>query len=109
MPFLLTGLVPTAWSADGSRLLTQFGGQDTTYAVTVSPATGRERIVGKASQGIVATGLSRDGSTILGYTGGAAEEPDLEKWSGLPTSAACRRSSSVTPSARTGTASAVRR
>ena len=69
VPFLLTGLVPTAWSADGTRLLTQFGGQDTTYAVTVNPATGRERIVGKASQGIVATGLSRDGSTILGYTG----------------------------------------
>ncbi len=78
VPFLLTGLVPTAWSANGTRLLTQFGGQDTTYAVTVNPATGRERIVGKASQGIVGTGLSRDGSTILGYTGGAAEEPNLE-------------------------------
>jgi hypothetical protein len=75
VPFLLTGLVPTDWSSDGTRLLAQFGGQDTTYAVTVNPSTGRERIVGKASQGIVGTSLSHDGSTILGYTGGAFEDP----------------------------------
>jgi Tol biopolymer transport system component len=78
VPFLLTGLVPTDWSADGTRLLAQFGGQDTTYAVTVNPASGRERIVGRASQGIVGTSLSRDGSTILGYTGGAFEDPKLQ-------------------------------
>jgi Tol biopolymer transport system component len=78
VPFLLSGLTPTAWSADGTRLLAEFGGQDTAYAVTVNPASGRERVVGKASQGIVGTGLSRDGSTILGYTGGAAEDPNLE-------------------------------
>ena len=78
VPFLLSGLTPTAWSADGTRLLAEFGGQDTAYAVTVNPTSGRERVVGKASQGIVGTGLSRDGSTILGYTGGAAEDPDLE-------------------------------
>ena len=55
VPFLLTGLVPTDWSDDGARLLAQFGGQDTTYAVTVNPATGRERTVGKASDSIVGT------------------------------------------------------
>jgi Tol biopolymer transport system component len=75
VPFLLTGLVPTDWSDDGTRLLAQFGGQDTTYAVTVNPVTGRQRIVGQASQGIVGTSLSRDGSTILGYTGGAYGDP----------------------------------
>ena len=78
VPFLLTGLVPTDWSDDGTRLLAQFGGQDTSYAVTVNPATGHERIVGKASQSIVGTSLSRDGSTILGYTGGAFEDPKLQ-------------------------------
>jgi len=78
VPFLLTGLVPTDWSSDGTRLLAQFGGQDTTYAVTVNPSTGRERIVGKASQGIVGTSLSHDGSTILGYTGGAFEDPNQQ-------------------------------
>jgi Tol biopolymer transport system component len=78
VPFLLTGLVPTDWSDDGTRLLAQFGGQDTTYAVTVNPATGRERIVGRASQSIVGTALSHDGSTILAYTGGAFEDPKLQ-------------------------------
>jgi len=78
VPFLLTGLVPTDWSADGTRLLAEFGGQDTSYAVTVNPASGRERIVGKASQSIVGTSLSHDGSTILGYTGGAFEDPNQQ-------------------------------
>lgn len=71
VPYLMFGLVPTAWSADGSRLLAQFGGQDTTYAKTVNPVTGHERAVGHAVEnGIVGTALSRDGSTILGYRGG---------------------------------------
>jgi len=69
IPFLLTGLIPTAWSADGSRLLAQFTGQDTLYPVTVDPATGRQRKISTNTEGLVsATGLSRDGSTILGYT-----------------------------------------
>ncbi len=84
VPFLLTGLTPTDWSADGTRLLTQFGGQDTTYAVTVNPVSGRERIVGKASQGIVGTSLSMDGSTILGYTGGAFEDQNKENTITVP-------------------------
>jgi Tol biopolymer transport system component len=70
VPFLLAGLTPTAWSADGTRLLAEFGGQDTAYAVTVDPATGAERVVGTKSQGFLATGLSADGSTILGSSGG---------------------------------------
>jgi hypothetical protein len=69
IPFLLTGLTPTAWSADGTRLLAQFGGQDTSYPVTVDPATGRRRqVVRQTENGMLATGLSRDGSTILGMT-----------------------------------------
>jgi Tol biopolymer transport system component len=71
VPFLLSGLVPTAWSADGTRLLAQFGGQDTTYAVTVSPATGAERVLGTKSQGFFASALSRDGATVLGTIGGS--------------------------------------
>jgi Tol biopolymer transport system component len=70
VPFLLTGLTPTAWSADGTRLLAEFGGQDTAYAVTVDPATGAERVVGAKSQGFLASALSADGSTILGSSGG---------------------------------------
>lgn len=78
VPFLLSGLSPVEWSADGTKLLTQFGGQDTSYSVTVDPATGRERVVGKKSQSIVGTRLSKDGSTILAFTGGAGEDPRLE-------------------------------
>ena len=68
VPYLLAGLTPTLWSADGTKLVAQFGGQDTIYAVTVDPATGAERIVGKQSQGIIPYGISKDGSTILGVT-----------------------------------------
>ena len=68
---LLSGLVPTAWSADGKRLLTQFGGQDTSYAVTVNPATGAQRPLLRAEEsGLIGTALSADGSTVLGATGG---------------------------------------
>jgi Tol biopolymer transport system component len=68
---LLQGLTPTAWSADGTRLLAEFGGQDTSYAETVNPATGAHRpVVRPAEAGFVGTDLSADGSTILGATGG---------------------------------------
>jgi Tol biopolymer transport system component len=68
---LLQGLTPTAWSADGTRLLAEFGGQDTSYAETVNPATGAHRpVVRPGENGFVGTDLSADGSTILGATGG---------------------------------------
>jgi len=68
IPFLLAGLTPTAWSADGTRLLAQFGGQDTSYPVTVDPVTGRQRMLGPTTEnGMQATALSHDGSTVLGW------------------------------------------
>jgi dipeptidyl aminopeptidase/acylaminoacyl peptidase len=68
---LLIGLFPTDWSADGQRLLAEFEGQDTSYAVTVNPKTGAQRAVaGKAEQGFVGTALSSDGSLVLGFNGG---------------------------------------
>jgi Tol biopolymer transport system component len=68
---LLQGLTPTEWSADGTRLLAEFGGQDTGYAETVDPTTGAHRPVIKAAEnGLVGTDLTTDGSTILGATGG---------------------------------------
>jgi Tol biopolymer transport system component len=70
VPFLLSGLDPVSWSADGTRLLAEFGGQDTSYAETVDPVTGKVRRVGRASDGIVGYNLSADGSTILATTGG---------------------------------------
>ena len=68
---LLQGLTPTAWSADGTRLLAEFGGQDTSYAETVDPLTGTHKPVVKAvDPGFVGTDLSADGTTILSATGG---------------------------------------
>ncbi len=69
---LVWGLTPTSFSADGSRLLAQFGGQDTSYAVGVDPATGAQRLIGPRSetQGFVATAISKDGQTVLAASGG---------------------------------------
>ena len=74
---LVQGLIPTQWSADGNRLLTEFGGQDTSYAVTVNPKTGAERtLTGEREFGFVGTALSADGSAVLGDTGGFEPGPD---------------------------------
>jgi hypothetical protein len=68
---LLSGLSPTEWSANGNRLLAEFGGQDTTYAVTVNPKTGAERALTKEREvGFVGTALSSDGKFVLGSLGG---------------------------------------
>ncbi|HEX5592813.1 MAG TPA: hypothetical protein VFX35_05645 [Solirubrobacterales bacterium] len=68
---LLQGLFPTDWSASGNRLLAEFEGQDTSYAVKVNPKTGAQKPVSASGeQGFVGTALSADGKFVLGYTGG---------------------------------------
>jgi hypothetical protein len=68
---LLQGLFPTDWSANGRRLLAEFEGQDTSYAVTVNPRTGAQRpLLNPEESGFVGTDLSADGTTVLGYEGG---------------------------------------
>jgi Tol biopolymer transport system component len=72
---LLFGLSPVDWSANGGRLLAEFGGEDTSYGVTVNPRNGSERklIPGDSEQGFLGTAISKDGSLVLGTTGGAEE------------------------------------
>lgn len=73
---LAQGLYPTAWSANGRRLLAQFGGQDLTYAVTVNARTGAQRpLVEATEQGVVGTALSSNGKLVLGSTGGFEPGP----------------------------------
>jgi Tol biopolymer transport system component len=73
---LLSGLSPTEWSASGNRLLTEFGGQDTSYAVAVNPKTGAERPLTKEREvGFVGTALSSDGKLVLGSLGGFEPGP----------------------------------
>jgi Tol biopolymer transport system component len=69
---LTAGLFPTAWSASGDQLLTEFGGQDTSYAVTVNPKTGKEGNLSpdNSETGFAGVALSPDGKTVLGYIGG---------------------------------------
>src|SRR5215218_4976348 len=71
VPPLLQGLFPTEWSANGRRLLAEFEGQDTSYAVAVSPKTGKQRAVAETGEsGFVGTDLSADGQEVLSVTGG---------------------------------------
>jgi Tol biopolymer transport system component len=69
---LVSGLFPTAWSASGNQLLTEFGGQDTSYAVTVNPKTGKEQNLSpdNSETGFGGVALSPDGKTVLGFIGG---------------------------------------
>jgi Tol biopolymer transport system component len=69
---LVSGLFPTAWSASGNQLLTEFGGQDTSYAVTVNPKTGKERNLSpnNSETGFAGVALTPNGKTVLGYIGG---------------------------------------
>jgi dipeptidyl aminopeptidase/acylaminoacyl peptidase len=73
---LTQGLYPTDWSASGNQLLTEYEGQDTSYAVTVNPRTGAERtLTREREQGFVGTALSADGGTVLGWLGGFEPGP----------------------------------
>ncbi|MBS1871048.1 MAG: PD40 domain-containing protein [Actinobacteria bacterium] len=65
IPRLLSGLTATAWSADGRRLLAEYGGQDTSEAWTVDVASGRARDLTGRLDGVIGRGLSADGRTVL--------------------------------------------
>jgi Tol biopolymer transport system component len=67
---LAQGLTPIAWSESGRQLLTEFGGEDQSYAVAVNTVTGAEKALTKDPEtGFVGSGLSPDGKTVLGTTG----------------------------------------
>lgn len=77
-PYLLSGPAPLQWSASGAQLLAQFGGQDTIYGEAVNPSTGAARPLSSkksVAYGLIAAGISRDGSTVLGATGGFEPGP----------------------------------
>ncbi|HTZ85511.1 MAG TPA: hypothetical protein VMB05_02490, partial [Solirubrobacteraceae bacterium] len=69
---LVSGLTPFAFSADGSKLLAQFVGQDTSEAWAVSVPSGRARRLTPrgARLPLQAAGFSSDGSTLLVNVGG---------------------------------------
>jgi Tol biopolymer transport system component len=70
VPYLLSGLIATDWSADGTKLLTQFTGQDPSYAVGVDMASGKTHVIGpKTELGLNGAALTADGGTVLGTLG----------------------------------------
>jgi hypothetical protein len=70
VPYLLYGLTATAFSADGKRLLAEYGGQDYSEAWTYDFATGRARDLTGKADGVIGFGISGDGGTVLAGTGG---------------------------------------
>ena len=67
---LAIGLTPTAWSESGKQLLTEFNGEDMSYAVAVNPTTGAQKALTKnAETGFQGAAISADGKTVLGTTG----------------------------------------
>jgi Tol biopolymer transport system component len=67
---LSQGLIPTAWSANGTRLLAEYAGEDQSYAVAVSTVTGGEKKLTKNPEtGFQGSALSPDGGTVLGTVG----------------------------------------
>lgn len=67
---LVSGLAPLGFSANGQRLLAEFGGQDTSEAWTVQVPSGRARRVQVKGRPVVAGAISRDGSRLLVFEGG---------------------------------------
>jgi Tol biopolymer transport system component len=64
------GLSPLGFSENGNRLLTEFGGQDQSFAVAVNMVTGAERaLTNNPEFGLTGAAISRDGRTVLGTTG----------------------------------------
>ncbi len=67
---LAQGLSPIAFSENGNRLLTEFGGQDQSYAVAVNMVSGAEKALTKNYEtGFVGAAISPDGTTVLGTEG----------------------------------------
>lgn len=62
---LLAGLVPIAFSADGTSLVAEFVGEDTSEAWTVRVPSGRAHRIIVHGKPVVAAGISRDGLWVL--------------------------------------------
>jgi len=71
IPALVSGLVPLAFSANGNRMIAEYGGQDTSFAWTIQISPLRVRQVPGFVQG---GGISRSGNSLL-IDAGALMQP----------------------------------
>jgi hypothetical protein len=81
---LVSGLVPIAFSADGSRLLAEFEGQDTSDAWSVSIASHTARRLRAGRRALEGAGISRDGSSVLVDVNGLFNPPSTGSVATLP-------------------------
>jgi hypothetical protein len=81
---LVVGLVPIAFSANGSRLLSEFEGEDTSAAWTVRVPSGRARPITFRNQSVVGAGISSDGSTLLVDLGSFEAPPSAGRVASIP-------------------------
>jgi hypothetical protein len=81
---LVVGLVPIAFSANGSRLLSEFEGQDTSAAWTVRVPSGRARPITFRNQSVLGAGISRDGGTLLVDLGSFEAPPSAGRIASIP-------------------------
>jgi len=89
---LAQGLVPIAFSSDGSGLLAQFEGQDTSEAWAVNVASGRARRLAVRGEPVTGAGISSDGRTVLVDENRSRGRLQAAVWSRFPSPAGPRRS-----------------
>ncbi len=76
VPPLLDGLVPIGFSQDGSRLLAEYEGQDTSQAWALTVATRHTRKLEVDGHSVAGASISRSGAAVLVDRGGFLNPPD---------------------------------
>ena len=84
VPALMNGFVPVGFSADGSRLLAEYEGQDTSQAWTLTIASRRLRKVLVHGHSVVGAAISRNGASVLVDRGGFLAPPNDGRVDTLP-------------------------
>jgi hypothetical protein len=84
VPPLLDGLVPIGFSADGSTLLAEYVGQDTSEAWAITVATRRTRQLRIDGRGVAAAATAHRGALALVDLGGYLNAPDRGIVEALP-------------------------
>lgn len=81
---LVEGLVPLAFSADGTRLAAEFEGQDTSVGYSVSILNGHSTQLKVGNMAVSAWGISRSGRSVLISVGGFMQPPSQGRIEQIP-------------------------
>jgi len=81
---LAEGLVPLAFSADGTRLAAEYEGEDTAIGYSVSVLTGHATQLKVGNQAVSAWGVSADGRSVLISVGGFEQPASRAKIERIP-------------------------